>query len=159
MIAHGQNHVAGARRGVCRRRYRKAVRLKTKDGDIGRRISPNEGRIGNAASRERKFDVFIAFKNFFRGNDDTGTPMNSTGWPSAAAMDGDNAASAAFNKLCGAVRERRKCVCGLGHGEFSGGCLHDRDLALAEMRRYWPDGRVAAMAPSPGSRARHRCRA
>jgi hypothetical protein len=46
-------------------------------------------------------------------------------------MDGDNAACGAFYELRGAFRKRGKDVGGLGHGKFSGGCLHGRDLALA----------------------------
>jgi hypothetical protein len=153
VISHGQNHVAGARRGVCRRRYWKAVGLKAQDGDIGGRIAPNEGRLDDATAGERKFDVFVSFQNLFRGNDDAGTPVDSTRRPSAAAMDGDNAACGAFNELRGAVRERSKGIGGLGHGKFSGGCLHGRDLALAKTRRYWPDGQVAAIAPPVSSQA------
>jgi hypothetical protein len=158
VVPHSQDQIAGARRGVCRRRYWKAVGLKAQDGDIGGRISPGEGRLDEAAAGERKFDVFIAFQNFFRGNDDAGTPMDSTRWPSAAAMDGDNAACGAFYELRGAFRKRGKDVGGLGHGKFSGGCLHGRDLALAETRRYWPDGQVAAIAPSQSAPTRLRSR-
>ena len=71
VTSHGQDSLTGAKRGVGRRRYRKAVGLKAQHGNIGGRIAPGKRCLDQAPTRQSKFDVLVLLQNFFGGDDDT----------------------------------------------------------------------------------------
>src|SRR5262249_29203983 len=73
---HG--HLTGTKRNVGDRRDWQSIRLKPKRRDISRRVSTRERGFDLASPRKRDLDVVVLLQRFFSGNDDTGTPMNST---------------------------------------------------------------------------------
>jgi hypothetical protein len=119
MIPHRQYDLTSAQRGLGGCRYRKSVRLETKHGHISGRVAARERCVGDAPAGKRKLDVLVALQGFFGGDDDSGTPMDAARGPAPSAMNGDDAARGAFDKLRCVVRECQKGAAGFGHDHFS----------------------------------------
>jgi hypothetical protein len=105
MISHRQHDLASAQRCLGGCRYRKSVRLEAKHSHISGGVAARERSVSNAPAGKRKLDVLVALQDFFRGDDDSGTPMDAARGPSPSAMNGDDAACGAFDKLRCVVRE------------------------------------------------------
>ena len=73
--------------------------------------------------------------------------MDAACRPSAAAMNGDDAAGGAFDELRGVIGKCDQRIGGLGHGKLSRMLLQGRDVAMAWARCYWPNGQEAAARP------------
>jgi hypothetical protein len=52
--------------------------LKTKYSDISGWVSPDERRLDQAATRKRNLDILVLLQDLFGGDDNAGTPMDST---------------------------------------------------------------------------------
>src|SRR5262249_3203893 len=104
-------------------------------------VAARERSIGDAPTRKRKLDVVVALQDFFGGDDDSGTPMDAARGPPPSAINGDDAAGGAFDKLRGVARE-----CGKGAARFDPDhCykekLPGRDMTSTPIPFYWPNGR------------------
>ncbi len=96
--ADGCNHVPGANRGICDRRCRQSIGLKPKHGDVSGGIPACKRGLDFSPSGKRQPDVFVTLQRFFGGDDHAGAPMDATRGPSAATMNGDDAACSAFDE-------------------------------------------------------------
>jgi hypothetical protein len=119
MIPHRQHDLTSAQRSLGGCRYRKSVRLETKDSHISGGVAARERSVGDAPARKRKLDVLIALQDFFGCDDDSGTPMDAARGPPPSAINGDDATGDAFDKLRGVVRECKKGTTGFDHDHFS----------------------------------------
>jgi hypothetical protein len=119
MIPHRQNDLTGAQRSLSGPRNRKSVRLETKHSHISGGVAARERSVGEAPARKRKLDVLVALQDFFGGDDDSGTPMNAARGPPPSAMNSDDAAGGALDKLRGMVRECKKVTARFDHDHFS----------------------------------------
>jgi hypothetical protein len=129
MIPHRHDDLPGAQRGLGGRRYRKSVRLEAKHSHISGGVAARERSVGDAPARKRKLDVLVALQDFFGCDDDSGTPMDAARGPPPSAINGDDAAGDAFDKLRGVVRECEKGAAGFDHDHFSrDNCLARYDI-------------------------------
>jgi hypothetical protein len=140
MIPHRHDDLTGAQRGLGGRRYWKSVRLETKHSHISSGVAARERSVGNAPARKCKLDILVAFQDFFGCDDDSGTPMDAARGPPPSAINGDDAAGDAFDKLRGVVRECEKGAAGFDHDHFSKEKLPARDMTSTPIPFYWPNG-------------------
>jgi hypothetical protein len=119
MIPHRQYDLTSAQRDLGSCRYRKSVRLETKHSHISGGVAARQRSVGDAPAGKRKLDVFVALQGFFRSDDDSGTPLDAAGGPPPSAMNRDNGACGAFDKLRDVVRECEKGTAGFDHDHFS----------------------------------------
>jgi hypothetical protein len=140
MIPHRHDDLTGAQRGLGGRRYWKSVRLETKYSHISSGVAARERSVGNAPARKCKLDILVALQDFFGCDDDSGTPMDAARGPPPSAINGDDAAGDAFDKLRGVVRECEKGAAGFDHDHFSKEKLPARDMTSTPIPFYWPNG-------------------
>jgi hypothetical protein len=150
MIPHRQDYLASAQSGIGGRRHREAVRLETKHSHIRGGVAARERSIGDAPARKRKLDVVVALQDFFGGDDDSGTPMDAARGPPPSAINGDNAAGGAFDKLRDVVRECEKGAARFDHDHFSKEKLPARDMTSTPIPFYWPNGWSRTSREQPG---------
>ena len=115
MVPHRHDDLTSAQLGLGGCRYRKSVRLETKHSHISGGVAARERSVGDAPARKRKLDVLVALQDFFGCDDDSGTPMDAARGPPPSAINGDDAAGGAFDKLRGVVRECKKGATGFDH--------------------------------------------
>jgi hypothetical protein len=139
LISDCECQLTGSERGGRNRRDGQAIRLESKDCDVGSRVASCEGGLDLASARKREPDVFIPMERFFRRDNDAGTPMNAACRPASAAMNGDDARRDALDELRGVIGKRRERV-RVGHDLASGLFLHGQDVAWDPARDHWPDG-------------------
>src|SRR5499433_2526062 len=72
-----------------------------------------------ASATKCKLDILVALQDFFGCDDDSGTPMDAARGRPPSAINGDDAAGDAFDKLRGVVRECEKGAAGFDHDHFS----------------------------------------
>src|SRR5207253_5921798 len=119
MIPHRQHDLASAQRCLGGSRYRKSVRLETKHSHVSGGVAARERSVGDAPAGKRKLDVLVALQDFFGCDDDSGTPMDAARGPPPSAINSDDAAGDAFDKLRCVVRECEKGTAGFDHDHFS----------------------------------------
>src|SRR5262249_2523242 len=141
MIPHRHDDLTSAQLGVGGCRYRKSVRLETKHSHIRGGVAARERSIGDAPTRKRKLDVVVALQDFFRGDHASRTPKDGApAPPPPSAIDGDDAAGGAFDKLRGVARECEKGAARFDHDHCSKEKLPGRDMTSTPIPFYWPNG-------------------
>ena len=71
--------------------------------------------------------------------------------PPPSAINGDDAAGDAFDKLRGVVRECKKGATGFDHDHFSKEKLPGRDMTSTPIPFYWPNGWSRTSREQPGT--------
>src|SRR5215831_8075795 len=140
MIPHRHDDLTSAQLGLGGCRYRKSVRLETKHRHISGGVAARQRSIGDAPPRKRKFDVVVSLQDLFRCDDDSGTPMDAARGPPPSAINGDDAAGGAFDKLRDVVRECEKGAARFDHDHFSKEKLPGPDMTSTPIPFYWPNG-------------------
>jgi hypothetical protein len=151
MVPHRHDDLTSAQLGLGGCRYRKSVRLETKHSHISGGVAARERSVGDAPARKRKLDVLVALQDFFGCDDDSGTPMDAARGPPPSAINGDDAAGDAFDKLRGVVRECKKGAIGFDHDHFSKEKLPGRDMTSTPIPFYWPNGWSRTSREQPGT--------
>jgi len=136
MISYRQHDLASAQRCLGGSRYRKSVRLEAKHSHISGGVAARERSVSDAPARKRKLDVLVALQDFFGCDDDAGTPMGAARVPPPSAINGNDAAGDAFDKLRGVVRECEKGTAGFDHDHFSKEELPGRDMTSTPIAFY-----------------------
>jgi len=150
MVPYRHDDLTGAQRGLGGRRYWKSIRLETEHSHISGGVAAREGSVGNAPARKCKLDILVALQDFFGCDDDSGTPMDAARGSPPSAINGDDAAGDAFDKLRGVVRECEKRATGFDHDLFSKEKLPARDMTSTPIPFYWPNGWSRTSREQPG---------
>src|SRR6516225_1187649 len=151
MVPYRHDDLTGAQRGLGGRRYWKSIRLETEHSHISGGVAAREGSVGNAPARKCKLDILVALQDFFGCDDDSGTPMDAARGPPPSAINRDDAAGDAFDKLRGVVRECEKGAPGFDHDDFSKEKLPARDMTSTPIPFYWPNGWSRTSREPPGT--------
>src|SRR5262245_18083156 len=150
MIPHRHDDLTGAQRGLGGRRYWKSVRLETKYSHISSGVAARERSVGNAPARKCKLDILVALQDFFGCDDDSGTPMDAARGLPPSAINSDDAAGDAYDKLRCMVGECEMGAAGFDHDHFSKENLPARDMTSTPIPFYWPNGWSRTTREQPG---------
>jgi hypothetical protein len=138
VISNRQHDVTRAQgRRFCGLRCRQSVRLEPQDGNVRTWIAARERGFDLAPAGKRNLEVLVPLQNFFRSDDNSGTPVDAARRASATAMDSDYAACGVLDQMCGKFRKRDKRIGVFGHSQ------------VLQNSGAWPGYGIAALSLLP----------